>query len=298
MAAASLGVGALLVAAHLALGCGRTPSYVDPGPMDGSLDGAADSSVDSASDGATDAGADAGSESCSADEVAAALCPEVICDSLPQWYWNGDTCFPIDCGACTGLGCDGGDADEASCIAAHEGCEASLCRNTGGTYRWWAEDCGHWECGRPAPVDCEVGAPSCDCGVSRSFDEATGCFDDPTCPPPIPAPEEVLCRESGGAWETICCHTDCGEICPEPCVSPACNCGPGRVFEGVRGCVEAAHCFERGAGQTCAPEARCEANTLCCEHCTGAGCSGPPTCEPPVCGDETVDVCGNDLMAP
>jgi len=286
------------------VGCGRTPGPVPPRPTDGAVDGSLDASADGASDASADAdtglGPDGGSGTCDPDAVAVTICPDAVCDGLPRWFWSGDRCFPIECGACTGAGCGGGSGSEAECASAHATCEASLCRGTGGTYRWWAEDCGHWQCGRPIPADCLVGGPSCDCGAFRSFDLATGCFDDDSCPVPEPVPDDELCRASGGSWETICCHTDCGEVCAEPCVNPACNCGPGKVFEaGARGCVEASRCFERQPGQTCGEPARCEAGTICCDHCSGAGCFGVPTCDFPLCDDDdTVDMCGNDLDAP
>jgi hypothetical protein len=73
------------------------------------------------------------------------------------------------------------------------------------------------------------------------------------------------------------------------------------VFELGRGCIEAARCFERLEGQTCDehPRSRCETGTACCQRCGGAGCVGPAICAYPVCDvDETIDLCGNNILAP
>jgi len=242
---------------------------------------------------------DAGPRSaCGADDARAEVCPEAICDGLPLWYWSGDECFEIDCGACTGADCGRGVTSEAACLAAHASCEPALCRATDGEWRWWGEHCGHFVCGREPPVDCIVGMPACDCGPFRSFDPERGCFDDATCPVPEPVTDEHLCTVTGGTWSNICCHTECGRYCDLDCAAPACDCGPGRIFE-VRGCVDRARCHEPLAGETCEGEARCQNGTVCCEQCGGAGCVGPATCKAPVCdADPTIDTCGNNLLAP
>jgi hypothetical protein len=265
----------------------------------------ADAAVDTAVDGADGARGDtavprdAAVGTCDAARVEVTLCPDVACDEGPQWYWNGDSCFPIECGACTGPDCESGIFEESECLAAHAECDASLCRDTAGTWRWWAEECDHWLCGSPQPVTCEVGRAVCDCGAHRRFDPELGCVDDTSCPIAEPISDEELCEVSGGAWENICCHTDCGDFCPEECLAPACNCGPGKVFEAARGCVEASHCFEREEGETCAESARCQGGTICCQTCGGVGCVGPATCRFPLCDDdENIDLCGNNLLAP
>jgi hypothetical protein len=111
----------------------------------------------------------------------------------------------------------------------------------------------------------------------------------------------MLCGATGGTWTTgICCHTVCGQFCPEPCASDACVCGPLQIFDAVRGCVDATQCHVHGVGQECGSAAlRCADGLICCEHCGGAGCDPHMTCTAPVCdSNPNIDVCGNDLLAP
>jgi hypothetical protein len=164
---------------------------------------------------------------------------------------------------------------------------------------WWAEECGHYECGFPVPATCLVGAPACDCGLDRAFVAGVGCRIVPDCGAIDPLPEDELCAATGGSWENICCHTECGVPCPLPCISPACNCGPDRVFDPVRGCVVDVSCMERTSGETCNERSRCEGGTICCQSCGGAGCFGDPICSYPVCDDDPfIDECGNDSRVP
>lgn len=290
---------ALFLGASLAAGCsdshGRdTDAGSEPGPDAASPDGGLRSDAGSAPDsGWTDL--DAGPRgTCDADDARAAVCPELLCDGIPRWYWNGDDCFWIDCGACEGTDCaTRGAFSESECLAQHAGCEPALCRTTGGTWMWWAEECGHYQCGRPVDADCLVGMPVCDCGPDRIFDPGAGCVavDCPTSPP---RSRQQLCTDTGGSWDAICCDTTCGELCPLACASPACDCGPGRVMDDARGCIESAECHERSRGESCMGDARCEEGTICCEHCGGAGCAGPPTCVDPTCdADPHTDTCGN-----
>jgi hypothetical protein len=236
---------------------------------------------------------------CDAQRAVAAICPERVCDGLARWYWSGDRCFPIECGACEGEDCASGSSTEGECADAHAECTPQRCRSTGGTWEWWAEECGHFVCGEPPPQDCLVGEPVCDCGPGRSFDPGRGCFDDPSCPEIDPLPRDALCTSTGGAWSAICCDTECGQRCALPCAEMACDCGPMRVFDAGRGCVDAARCHERRAGETCSGVSRCEDGTICCMHCGGPGCSGEPTCQAPRCdGDPHFDECGNCLDCP
>lgn len=232
---------------------------------------------------------------CEADDARRELCPDAFCRAAPRWYWNGDDCFPIECGACVGADCDvRGAGSEAECLAAHASCESVQCRATGGEWHWWGEECGHFVCGRAPARDCLVGGPFCDCGPWRSFGPS-GCFDD-MCPTEEPVTRETLCTNAGGTWSGICCDTVCGEYCPLACAEMACDCGPGRVFDEARGCVESVRCYERAAGESCDGQTRCEAGTICCDGCEGPGCTGAQACRAPVCdGDPNTDACGADL---
>lgn len=230
---------------------------------------------------------------CDADDARAAICPELLCDGPPSWHWNGDDCFWIDCGACEGTDCAGATRSEAECMAAHATCEPSLCRSTGGTWMWWTEECTHYACGRPGPIDCLIGRPVCDCGPDAIFEEGSGCVP-ADCAIPPPATREEQCLATGGAWASLCCDTICGERCPAGCAADACDCGRGRVFELGRGCVASASCYERQAGETCSDGARCDEGLVCCDRCGGAGCAGQPTCIAPTCdADPHTDTCGN-----
>jgi hypothetical protein len=238
---------------------------------------------------------------CDAEDARELTCPTAVCDGLDTWHWNGDSCFRIDCGTCVGADCSRSPTTftQADCEAAHAGCAPTICRTTGGAWLWWAEECNPYICGRPAPAECFVGHAVCDCGPTRRYDAALGCVDDPTCPPPATTDREALCTATHGTWGGYCCDTICGELCSDPCVSPACDCGPGRVFDDVRGCVESTRCHERVAGETCEGDARCAAGTICCQSCGGAGCVGPHRCVAPVCdSDPFTDECGNDSRAP
>lgn len=247
--------------------------------------------------GAVDAGRRG--RACEAEDARAELCPELLCDGPPSWHWDGERCLPIECGACVGEDCAASVVSEAECVAAHARCEPSLCRATMGTWLWWAEECGHYECGFAPPAICEVGMPVCDCGDGRGFRAGVGCVPVPDCPEVDPLPPDVLCAETRGSWEPICCHAECGVRCPLACAEMACDCGPERVFDVLRGCVVGARCLERLPDEPCGGRARCEEGTICCDDCGGAGCAGTPTCRYPLCVDDpAIDACGNDTRAP
>jgi hypothetical protein len=221
------------------------------------------------------------------------------CDGPSRWYWDGERCREVGCGACEGADCAGGYGGFEACVAAHAGCAPSLCRDTFGTWRWWEQGCGPYQCGFPAPQDCETGGPVCDCGLGRSWQDKVGCVDDPSCPAVDPLPPDQLCVATGGAWGPTCCDSACGAPCGDDCTSDACTCGPMEIFDAVRGCVTAARCFERVTGETCDGGARCDDGSRCCQACGGAGCEGPSTCIPPVCDDDpATDACGNNTLAP
>ncbi len=303
------GMARLGLASLLLVGCGASHGRDDDGGVDAgatTLDGSAppvDAGRRDAGGSAGDAGrVDAGAPgACEAQRAQAATCPEALCDGPSSWHWNGDDCFEVDCGACRGEDCDEAWFSRDACLAAHASCEPARCRASGGTWRFWGEDCGHFVCGVAPPAICEVGTPSCDCGPMQIFDAEEGCVFDVGCTmgPPMRDPE-VACTDTGGSWEGICCHAECGVPCGDACVNPACNCGPGRVFDEQRGCVDSAICYEgRRLDETCEDGARCAFGLICCQSCGGAGCFGPPTCRAPVCDDDpTFDECGNNLLAP
>lgn len=284
---------ALACCAALALGSltGCYSSYTrDPGaPGDGGVDA-----------GRRDAGRDLGSlfdgsvaPSCAPQDAREIICPSFVCDDVGAWYWSGDRCEYMACGACEGTDCGAGALTEGQCVGVHASCVPSLCRATSGDWLFWARECGHFVCGSPVPAICEVGFPVCDCGLTRVFDPLLGCVEG-MCGEIDPLAHDILCTSTGGNWDAICCDTVCGQRCELPCAAPACDCGPMRVFDPVRGCIEAVRCFERRAGETCGPGARCETGTICCQSCGGAGCFGDPICRAPVCdSDPHTDQCGN-----
>jgi hypothetical protein len=228
-----------------------------------------------------DAGAPA---ACAPQDARQALCPGAVCDGPGTWHWNGDDCHYVECGACEGADCDRGWSFQLDCIAAHRSCEPSLCRETGGEWRFWSDECEHWECGSPAPVNCLVGRPVCDCGLDRRFDPERGCVD-AWCPPRELFTPEERCVATGGAWAPICCDTECGRYCPEPCAFMACDCGPLRVFDESRGCREAERCFEPRRDEACSSRTRCERGTTCCGGGEAARCTSPVCVGGAICGD-------------
>lgn len=297
--------GAAFLAALLLLSACTEAHGVDDGGTSEFDSGTFDAGFDAGrfDAGPVDAGEDAGSAdggvalSCDAEDASAALCPEILCDGLATWHWNGDECFAIDCGACVGEDCGSSVFSEAECLAAHSGCDASLCRATGGTWRFWAEDCGY-TCGVPNPPNCEVGGPSCDCGTSQTFVPGTGCVDD-GCPEyDLPDPS-IACTSTGGEWGAICEHSVCGVRSVALCAGEACHCPePTDVFDELFGCVEAEQCFRPSIGEHCESSARCPNGAICCEDCGGAGCFDS-TCRYPTCDDDpNTDVCGNRLDVP
>lgn len=224
-----------------------------------------------------------------------------LCDGPNQWYWDGERCVEMDCGACRGEDCGLGVLSEAACRSAHAACVPELCRATGGEWLFWAEECHHYRCGVPQPAECLIGMPVCDCGPGNVFVDGEGCVAEGTCPDPLPSPE-ALCTSTGGTWENVCCPSHCGVPCAAQCLAPACTCGPLQIFDEARGCVDAAECHDgRMVDQTCSLDGnvRCASGLLCCQTCGGAGCFGEPTCRAPVCDDTgRLDLCGNDRLAP
>ena len=258
----------------LMLGVGCTDSHDRSGDDAGrSLSDAStgDAAVPPADAARVDAGPRA---TCDAQDATQEICPDAICDGPDLWFWNGERCHQIDCGACVGADCGAGVFERDACESAHASCEPSLCRATGGAWFWWAQECGHYECGVAPEATCLIGAPVCDCGFNRSFEAGVGCVEDPSCPAPPPGGPDLsaLCTGTGGTWGDLCCHSECGERCGDACLAPACDCGAGQIFDELRGCHDAVRCYERSAGQTCeAPDARCDGDQICCRSCGGAG---------------------------
>lgn len=236
---------------------------------------------------------------CDAQDARAEVCPDILCDGPGTWHWRGDACFWIDCGACQGEDCDESWGSESECEAAHATCEATLCADTGGRWLWWVEECEHHVCAVAPPATCLVGRPVCDCGLFERFEPGVGCVPDDTCPIPEPVTREELCTGTGGTWGPYCCDAVCGVRCDLECAALACDCGPGRVMDEARGCIDGARCHERLLGESCDHASRCESGTICCDACGGAGCSGMPVCATPTCDDDPlVDECGNRLDTP
>lgn len=301
MRAARITLAHLCLCAALVAGCGDSHGRDD-------LDSGVRSDPDAAfshdaghfvSDGAVghDTGplrSDAGVRAtCDAQDAAARICPDALCDGPGTWHWNGDSCFWVDCGACEGDDCGSSWSSQSECALDHATCESALCRATSGTWKWWAEECGHYTCGQAPPIDCILGMPVCDCGDARRFDAERGCIA-ADCAEIDPLPADTLCASTGGSWTASCCHTTCGQPCAAACAATACDCGPAREFDVARGCIETSRCHERMRDETCEGDARCESGTICCQHCGGAGCFGSPTCEDPLCDtDEHTDTCGN-----
>lgn len=237
---------------------------------------------------------DAGPVSCLPELVSVTTC-ETGCDGPPRYHWDGERCFAIGCGECEGIGCDGGFGSMGECEAAHATCVPSLCRATGGTWMFWAEECEHRRCGEPGLAICETGMPVCDCGPTDVFDDVMGCVPSIECSEPGPErTREQLCVDSGGAWEGTCCDSVCGEPCALACAAPACTCGAYEVFDEVRGCIDAAQCHRRAEGESCGLERQsCDRGLVCCDTCGGPGCpvGGRPACRSPVC-DGSEDFCG------
>ncbi|MBX3247737.1 MAG: hypothetical protein KF901_11210 [Myxococcales bacterium] len=256
-----------LVLVTLTLGCygaRETEELRDAGHVHADRDALVGRDTGLPSDAGLPPGLDGGLEGCDAEDARPMVCPELICDGPGTIHWDGEACVVIGCGECVGADCATSWPSLEECERAHAGCEPPLCRGTGGEWRFWAEDCGHWWCGFPPPFDCLVGGPVCDCGRGRRFEEGRGCVSiERECPTSEPVTREELCRGTGGAWEGICCDTECGRPCPFLCAQPACDCGPWRVFDEVRGCVEATRCFEPRLGERCGGRSRCEPGTFC-----------------------------------
>jgi hypothetical protein len=307
---------AVAITALAVTGFGCSASHA-VGPLDSGAGGDAAAPDASAPDAAAPDGGragDAGTEddaavepdammfgaSCRVLDAQPIICPPSSCDGPPTFFWDGARCFPIGCGECEGADCERGYDSSAECEDAHGECDASLCRATGGDWLFSELYCGHHECGRPGPSICETPTPACNCGATRNFVFGIGCLADDACPPPDPSVDPAgLCTSSGGTWEEVCCPSTCGVPCGAECLAPACTCGPLQIWDELLGCTDSSTCMERGEGEVCTTSTRCGDGMICCQHCGGPGCLPDLTCERPTCdSDPTIDICGNDLLAP
>jgi hypothetical protein len=176
--------------------------------------------------------------------------PQEVWDDRCEWcdpdegavlgvFWDGRGCFELlGCSSCVGPDCAGAFVSVEECEAVHAGCDAVLCRTTGGRPHASGVDPCVFTCGLPDPPPgiCDATAIPCDCGPGRSFATGAGCLDDPACD------ETVLCTLSGGTWHP---ESDgaasylCGTL--RPCdaflCDPACDCGTTRNFAEGLGCV-------------------------------------------------------------
>ncbi len=93
-----------------------------------------------------------------------------------------------------------------------------------------------------------------------------------------PADEQVLCVNSGGRWEPVCCPSECGVPCGDDCTAMACTCPDTDVWDPVHGCVRSEACLDAPAiGAACDPDRRnpCDPTSVCCEGLSGYRCHQP-----------------------
>lgn len=237
---------------------------------------------------------------CGIQDARTIVCAPGACDGPPTYFWDGSRCFPIGCGECEGADCDNGFGALAECEAAHQLCDAALCRASGGDWLSAPLYCGHHICGEPGLAICEVPTPACNCGASSAFEPGIGCVVSESCPPPDPTlSPEGLCTSTGGTWANTCCPSTCGVPCSAECLAPACTCGALQIWDEDVGCIDSSTCMERNQGEVCTVDTRCHDGLICCQHCGGAGCAPDATCEWPTCdADPNIDQCGNNLLAP
>lgn len=217
---------------------------------------------------------------CSPMEVADDMCVDCTGPMFLGAFWSGMECFELRGCACTGDGCHRAFASVPECELVQDTCEAHLCQETGGT--WYPSQmcgpCGHYTCGLPPPEDCcDEG---CDCGPGRSFDPATGCFDDDCTP-------SQNCTATGGTWyplEECRCEFFCGEevLCSD-CME-ACDCGEFRVFDPDQGCLfDADRCGEPDEEALCTGTGGRWAEGEGCGHFTCGQPNLTDTCVMPGC---------------
>jgi hypothetical protein len=222
----------------------------------------------------TDCGSGCGPMNCDLYLSPAALeCPEIcvdLCecpDDTPIWTEDGCTSADICDGSppseqeiCEGSGgtwdecatssCPGCDDCVGGCFCGggqgydpRTGCfdvpsMEELCVQSGGSV-----ECGDPPAadeGDPLPPNTDEGAGEecflvCACPEGQVFDDTGGCVDD------AELSSEVLCRNTGGTWDS--CASACPEegpedqACPDVCLE-VCACPAGQVFDDGEGCVD------------------------------------------------------------
>lgn len=241
-------------------------------------------------------------------EAAHARCIPAVCRATGGiWHPERAFCGSFECGhpaaeICLvgGPACDCGIGkrfDTATGCHDDTACGVvDLCLATGGASDSCNTTCGA-PCPPPDPSDRRFG---CNCGLGRTFDATSGCVSDPSCV----VTDEALCAATGGSWSASCCPSTCGRPCAAACAGSACECGWREVWEPGRGCVESSACDQRYEGEACVLEpgtspVSCAPGLLCCNRCTGIGCTGP-VCIAPCCGDGcgTTPGCPDTRIAP
>lgn len=261
---------------------GLEDERLDGGRLDGGRDVDAPRDVRPVDTG-PDVARDGGAATCLTTIVLITQCSPG-CDPTrdPLWYFTEVGCVPAPCGECVGP-CVPPTTTFEACHDAHRHCTSELCRDTGGVWVTTAEECHHRVCGRPGPVDCEVGTPVCDCGPLAVFEEGVGCVPSDECVAETGS-GAALCTATGGTWGPTCCDSRCGEPCGDDCSALACTCGFNEVFDPTLGCVSSGECFERQPGETCGAVGRyCIPPFICCDDCREPPCTGNYRCIDDVC---------------
>lgn len=275
--------------ALLTAGC---PDTHGTGPADSGVDGGGrDTGGDPAADAppSADARPDAGAYVASCEPMRAALDPcGTHCRAELGAFWDGSQCVPY-CEECVGEDC-GVYASVEACQLDHSNCDATLCSETAGDWFNIPALCGHHVCGVPNPADCFAPTRGCNCGTGRNFQAGVGCMVDVSCPAVDPVvDEEASCLATGGRWDVSTCgHYNCGRRSPLECVSPGCDCGPSRSFDGALGCIERGACQARRLGEGCGGSESACAEGVCCSI---GGDSGEMQCATPMC-ESPAGVCG------
>jgi hypothetical protein len=180
---------------------------------------------------------------------------EILCEDTGG-VWDPESCGHYTCGEppdCAAIipGCNCGTGkvfDGGQGCIAWDGCEElvdkpTLCVETGG--EWLELTCGDWFCGE-APT-CKAIIPGCNCGEGRVYDNSQGCIPSDECNKPDG--KEGLCLDTGGEWKPNSCGDwVCGQAPICLALMPGCNCGEGKNFDPVKGCIEDPKCGDPNPG--------------------------------------------------